>query len=255
MQSEKAKALAEQQKAAAKAEKLRKKNSQDPRDWGRTRQIIEAYKQTSAIDPQLKFWIWGAIAAGGVLGTVAGLLWQQPIWWVWALLGLLFGATGSLYLLTWRVKKASYTKYEGQLGSAEVAFSTLDAKKWNDQIGIAGTRQLDIVHRVVGQAGIILVGEGNPTRLKQLLATEAKRHEQVAFGVQVSSIIMGNEEGQVPLAKLAKHIEKMPKVLQPHQITDVKQRLKALEAVRPKAPIPRGPMPAAKGVRRAMRGR
>ena len=241
MQSEKAKALAAEQKAAVKAEKLRKKNSDDPRDWGRTRQIIEAYKQTSKIDPKLNWITAAAIAGGAVLFTLLWLLWQPELWWLGTLLGIAFGATAALYLLTWRVKKASYTKYEGQLGSAEVAFSTMDAKKWT--------------YQVAGQAGIVLVGEGNPARVKQLLATETKRHEQVAYGVKVTALTLGKEEGQVALDKLAKHIEKLPKVLQPHQITDVKQRLKALDAVRAKAPIPRGPMPTVKGVRRSMRGR
>jgi len=51
MASEKAKALAAEQKAAIKAEKQRKKNSDDPRDWGRVRHIIEAYKRTNEVDP------------------------------------------------------------------------------------------------------------------------------------------------------------------------------------------------------------
>jgi hypothetical protein len=58
---------------------------------------------------------------------------------------------------------------------------------------------------------------------------------------------------------LADHIRKMPKVLKPNQVTDVKQRLRALDAVRPPAPLPKGPMPTnprqVKGARQAMRGR
>ena len=34
-----------------------------------------------------------------------------------------------------------------------------------------------------------------------------------------------------------------------------RQRLRALDAVRPKAPLPKGPMPTPKGINRAMRGR
>ena len=122
-------------------------------------------------------------------------------------------------------------------------------------MAVAATRQMDVIHRVLGEPGIVLVGEGNPTRVRALLTTEAKRYEQVAYGVKVTPIIIGKGDGQVALPQLAKHIQKLPKTLQPHQITDVKQRLKALDAVRPKAPIPRGPMPAMKGVKRAMRGR
>jgi hypothetical protein len=66
---------------------------------------------------------------------------------------------------------------------------------------------------------------------------------------------MGDAEGQVPLARLATHIKKLPKKLSPSQIADIKARLRALDAARPKAPIPRGPMPKMKGINRAMRGR
>ncbi len=254
MASEKAKALAAEQKAARQAEKLRKKNSDDPRDWGRTRQIIEAYRQTNKTDPTLKWWTIGVTVASIVIFTLLGL-WIQP-WWLWTLLGVFSAVPAVLYILTWRAKKASYTKYEGQLGSAEVAFSELNNKKWSYQIGIAATRSMEIVHRVLGQGGIILVGEGsNNGRVRQLLNTEAKKHEQVAYGVKVTSLILGRGDGQVPLDQLAKHIEKLPKVLQPHQITDVKARLRALDAVRPKIPVPRGPMPTMKGANRAMRGR
>ena len=52
MASEKAKALAAQQKQERKAEKLRKKNSDDPRDWGRVRQIIENQGAAPNIPPK-----------------------------------------------------------------------------------------------------------------------------------------------------------------------------------------------------------
>ena len=61
------------------------------------------------------------------------------------------------------------------------------------------------------------------------------------------------------LDKLADHIRKLPKRLQPQQITDIRQRLRALDALRPPVPVPKGPMPTSsrqvKGVRQAMRGR
>ena len=63
----------------------------------------------------------------------------------------------------------------------------------------------------------------------------------------------------MPLDKLADHIRKLPKSLRPNQITDLKQRLRALDAVRPTVPVPKGPMPTnprqVKGARQAMRGR
>ena len=178
MASEKAKALEKQQKAERRAEKLRKKNSDDPRDWGRFRQIIEAYKRTGELDPQLKWWTISAIAVPILLSLGLGLL-LQP-WWLWLITGVMLALVAALYVLTWRVKKANYKRYEGQAGSAEVAFQLLNKRKWTYEIGIAATRQLDVVHRVMGAPGVVLVGEGNPSRTRALLATETKKHEQVA---------------------------------------------------------------------------
>ena len=253
MASEKAKALEKQQKAERRAEKLRKKNSDDPRDWGRFRQIIEAYKRTGELDPQLKWWTIGAIAVPILLSLGLGLL-LQP-WWLWLITGVMMALVAALYVLTWRVKKANFKRYEGQAGSAEVAFQLLNKRKWTYEIGIAATRQLDVVHRVMGAPGVVLVGEGNPSRTRALLATETKKHEQVAYGVPVTNVLIGKDQGQVSLENLQKHLEKLPKAMQPHQLTEVKQRLKALDAMRPKIPVPRGPMPTMKGVNRAMRGR
>lgn len=59
----------------------------------------------------------------------------------------------------------------------------------------------------------------------------------------------------MPLGQWQKRIEKLPSALKAHQVTDVRNRLRALDAVRPKAPIPKGPMPSPKGINRAMRGR
>ena len=51
MASEAAKDLARKQKAQRRAEKERKRTSNDPNDWGRWRQFTEAYKRTDEVDP------------------------------------------------------------------------------------------------------------------------------------------------------------------------------------------------------------
>jgi len=109
---------------------------------------------------------------------------------------------------------------------------------------------------VVGRPGIILVGEGQPSRVKNLLAAEAKKHNRVAGGAPVTQIVAGQGEGEIDIRKLTKYVMKLPAVLQPSEITDLLQRLKALDAVRPQVPMPKGPVPTSlKGARQAMRGR
>jgi len=253
MASEKAKELAAKQKAQVKAAKLAKKNSDNPRDWSWFRQVTETYRVTVEVDPQAQWLMLGSGLGVALIITIAGIF-LQP-WWMWMITGILAGLVAALYVLLNRAKKATYKRYAGKPGSAEVAFGMLDKKKYEYTAGITATKQLDIVHRVLGPAGIVLVGEGSSARLRAILASEAKRHEQVAYGVPVSTIVMGDGEGQVPLEKLADHLRKMPKAIQPVQLTEVKKRVRALDAVRPKVPLPKGPMPTMKGVNRAMRGR
>ena len=121
---------------------------------------------------------------------------------------------------------------------------------------MAFNRQQDVVHRVVGPPGIILVGEGNGSRLRALMAGERRKHERVASETPVHEIVVGREEGQVPLPQLMKKLRKMKREVRPADITDIRNRLKALDASRPAVPLPKGPVPTSmKGMRQNMRGR
>jgi hypothetical protein len=251
-----AKDVKAQAKAAKKAEKARKKASNDPKDMGRIRQIVRAYQVTHEYDKALPYLMLGAFLLPIVLGVVIGVLWGHAFNLIF--IGLLLGILAAMFMLVRRAKRATFKRYAGRAGSAEVALQMLP-KKWISTPGIAANRSRDVVHRTLGPGGLVLIGEGESGRVRQLLASEVKKHERVAYGITVTTIVMGDKEGQVPLEKLADHIRKLPKVLQPYQITDIKQRLRALDALRPPLPIPKGPMPTnprqVKGVRQAMRGR
>jgi F0F1-type ATP synthase assembly protein I len=238
-----------QLKAAKRAEKERKKTSTDPADMGRMRQIKRAYQLTHEYDKQLPLWVFGPWVGVFVIMLVIGFLVGHPIYL--GVLGLTLGMLAAMIFLVRRTKKATYKRYAGQAGSAEVALGMLP-KQWVSKPVIA-------VHRTIGPGGLVLIGEGEPGRLKALLASEVRKHERVAYGIKVTTMVMGDKEGQVPLDKLADQIKKLPKTLQANQITDLKQRLRALDAVRPQMPMPKGPMPTnprqVKGARQAMRGR
>jgi ElaB/YqjD/DUF883 family membrane-anchored ribosome-binding protein len=243
-------------KAAKRAEKARKKASNDPKDMGRVRQIIRAYQVTHEYDRALPYLMIGVFLLPIAIGVLIGLLWGYAFNVIFA--GVMVGLLATMFMLVRRAKAATYKRYAGQAGSAEVALQMLP-KKWVSTPAIAANRNRDVIHRTLGPGGLVLIGEGEPGRVRQLLASEVKKHERVAYGVTVTTVIMGNKEGQVPLDKLADHIRKLPKALQPNQITDIKQRLRALDALRPPVPVPKGPMPTnprqVKGARQAMRGR
>lgn len=252
-----AKQAKQQAKAAKRAERARKKASNDPADMGRLRQIGRAYQVTHEYDKPLPFLLLGAFLLPIVLGVVIALVTDVPLLYL-ILLSVLVGILLAMIMLVQRAKAGTYKRYAGQAGSAEVALGMLP-KQWISSPVIAATRNKDVVHRTLGPGGLVLIGEGESGRVRQLLASEVKKHERVAYGVTVTTIVMGDKPGQVPLAKLADHIRKLPKTLPPNQVTDIKLRLRALDAVRPSVPMPKGPMPTnqrqVKGARQAMRGR
>lgn len=252
-----AKELRAQQKAAVKAEKLRRKNSTDPRDMGRIKQIVAAYKMTAEYDKQLHLLTILSFVVPLAIAILIGVLFRFSVFtWVMTILtGIMVGLLLAMLVLTNRTKKATFKRYAGEVGSAEVALQMLD-KKWVHDPVIAATKHKDVVHRAVGPGGIVLVSEGDPNRAKQLLLTEQRKHERVVSNVVITTIQMGDKDGQVPLNRLTDMVKKLPKVLQPHQVTDVRNRLRAMDAVRPKVPIPRGPVPTnMRGARKGMRGR
>jgi len=230
----------------------------DPDQMGRFRQFIETYRMARKVDPRLPLWLLGAFVVGAAIGF--GLLTLLPgdslLQSVLRIVSaLLFGTLFAMIVFGRRAQTAAYKQMDGQPGAAAAALRML-RRGWKTDPVIAFTKQQDIVHRVVGPPGIVLIGEGNPNRLKQLLSGERRKHERVASGVPIHEVICGNGEGQVPLPKLVKHVQKLGRQVKPAEMTDILNRLKALDANRSPIPMPKGPVPTSmKGMRGNLRGR
>ena len=112
---------------------------------------------------------------------VIGIAVGHPIYAVF--LSLSVGLLCAMLILVRRAKAATFKRYAGQAGSAEVALSMLP-KQWISAPGIAVNRSRDVVHRTLGPGGLVLIGEGEAGRVRQLLAGEAKKHEKVAYGIR-----------------------------------------------------------------------
>ena len=154
-----------------------------------------------------------------------------------------------------RAEKSMYQQAEGQLGAGAGALQML-RNRWEVKPAVAFTKQQDVIHRVVGRPGVVLVGEGQHARVRNLLGSEVKKHQRiVGEGVPITTMIVGRGEGEVPLPDLVKRVKKLKKAIKPAQQTDVLYKIKALDAMRPAAPMPRGPIPTSmKGARKMMRG-
>ncbi len=156
-------------------------------------------------------------------------------------LGVLLGILVALVLFGRFAQTAQYATIEGQPGAAAAVLQSMRGN-WTVTPAIAANRNMDVVHRAVGRPGVILVGEGSPTRLPGLLAAEKKRVARVAFDVPIHDYQVGDGEGQIPLRKLQRKIMKLPRDLKGTEVADLNFRLKALpqSLQAPKGPMPRG---------------
>jgi hypothetical protein len=230
----------------------------DPDKMSRRRQFVETYRMARKTDKALPWWILGTFLLAAGLGFL--LFWALPgegvLGWIMAGFGgFMFGLLAAMIIFGRRAQKAAFGQMEGQPGAAAAALRMLK-RGWRTDPAIGFTKQQDVVHRVVGPPGIVLVGEGNAHRLKQLMTSERRKHERVAAETPIHEVICGRGEGEVPLPKLSRYIQKLGRQVKPAEMTDILNRIKALDAQRSTIPLPKGPIPTnMKGMRGNMRGR
>jgi hypothetical protein len=221
---------------------------------GRIKQVVQSYQMTKKADPRIGLVLLGTFLLAGLAGFALLLLLLGGL--VFAIIfGVLVGSLAAMIVFGRRAQRAALAQIEGQPGAAAAALGLL-RRGWKTDAAIGFTKQQDVVHRLVGPPGIVLIGEGNPNRLKPLMASERRKHERVATETTITELIVGNGPGELPLRKLVRHVSKLPKTLKPAAMTDVLARLKALDANRSNIPLPKGPMPTSmKGARQNIRGR
>ena len=235
----------------------KKDNETAPEKQGRIKQIAASYRMTKQSDPRIGLILLGVFLVAGALGYL--LFFFLPGGWILDLItAAMIGLLAVLVVFGRRAQRAAYSQIEGQPGAAAAALGLL-RRGWKTDPAIAFNKNQDIVHRVVGPPGIVLIGEGNPNRLKTLIATERRKHERVVSETPIHEVIVGDPAkipGAVPVSKLTRHVTKLGRDLKGAQMTDVLSRLRALDANRSNIPLPKGPMPTnLKGARQNMRGR
>lgn len=222
----------------------RKENADTAAETGRLKQIALTYKMTRRVDKRV-----GLVVAGVGLVTFGvflaiGFLVGHPIYL--GILGFILAFLAMAIVFGRRAERAAFGQMEGQPGAAAAVLENV-GRGWSTTPAVAMNRSQDVIHRAVGKAGIVLVAEGNPNRLKSLLAAEKKKMARIVIDVPVHDIIVGDGEGQVPLKKVRTTMLKLPRVLSGPQVTVANDRLRAMGDLMSNMPLPKGPMP--KGMR------
>jgi hypothetical protein len=237
--------------AGGKPDKVAKKEARRARraaSRARYKQIWQAFQMQRREDKALLPIMVGVLLLSVAVVFAIGLIFDLQ--WILLPLGIAIGVLAAVSIFGRRVQRNVYSKADGQPGAAGWALDNLRGQ-WRVTPGVAGTTHLDAVHRVIGRPGIILVAEGAPHRVKSLLAQEKKRTARVAGTMPIYDVIVGNDEGQVPLAKLQRHLTKLPRNINRQEMESMEARLAALGSRA--AAMPKGPMPAGAKMRSVQR--
>lgn len=205
----------------------------------RIQTIIRAFQMTREVDPKLVPMLVGGSLLAFVVTLGVGILLDRVL--IFAILAVLTTALVALSIFGRRAQSAQFTAIEGQPGAAAAVLHNMRGQ-WFVTPVVAVTRKQEMVHRVIGRPGIVLVGEGgSPAKLKQLLAQEKKKAQRVAGDVPVHTLYVGAGEKGVELGKLQWTITKLGAELSKKEVPRLHRKLAPLD--KGNVPIPKGFIP------------
>lgn len=223
-------------KAAAKAPAKAKKPK--PPRGARLKQIKMAFTATRKQDPKVLPLVLGAFLVPVVLLVVIGLVFGGVLYL--AFIGVLLGLVAAAFVFGRRVQATAYSQVEGQIGAAAAVLSNMRGD-WRVTPAVGFNREQDLLHRVIGRPGVILVAEGSSNRVRALIANEKKKVARIIGDTPVYEVVVGDGEGQVGLRQLERHFLKLPRNIKPKTVNELERKFKALPQTA--LPIPKGPMP------------
>jgi hypothetical protein len=174
---------------------------------------------------------------------------------VWIPVGVMVALLLALVVLNLRSNAAMMNAAEGQPGAAASIIENMRGD-WRVRAAASSTTQFDMVHIVIGRPGVILLGEGQPQRVRGLLGQEKRRLSKVIGNAPLYDFMIGQGEGELSIRKLRTTVMKLPRNLTGKDVNALDTRLAALMArpQMPKGAIPKNMRPS-KGAFRQQRPR
>jgi hypothetical protein len=218
----------------------------------RLKQIGQVFAFTAKQDKWFVPLLVAAVLIPVALTVLAVLL---GLGWVWIPIGVMVTLLAALIVLNLRSNAAMMNVAEGQPGAAAQIVENMRGD-WRVRPAASSTTQFDMVHVVIGKPGVILLGEGDPQRVRSLLSQERKRLVKVIGNAPLYDYVIGTEEGQLSVRKLRSTMLRLPKNLTGKDVNSLDKRLGALMSrpQMPKGAIPKSMRPS-KGAFRQQRPR
>jgi hypothetical protein len=206
---------------------------------GRVQQVKAVWEMTRKQDPRAIPLILGPALAVLVVLVVVGIVIGHII--IFAIAAVLLSIITGTTIFGRRATKTMYAQVEGRPGAAAAVLQGMRGD-WRVTPAVGFTRNQDLVHRVIGRPGVVLVGEGSSTAaIRQLVVDQKRRIGRVAPDTPIYDVLIGEGEDRVSIRKLQNHMVKLPRNLKKTEINGVEARMKALGGAN--VPLPKGPIP------------
>lgn len=213
---------------------------------------VDAYKVTR------RTYKWFDVAMIGLpivliaLGIILGLTVGPAVLMI--ILGIVLAILMDLVLLSQLVRPAMFTQLEGQPGAVYAVLTDIRRGWVIEQEPVAANRNQDLVWRLIGRPGVVLITEGPTSRVMPMVNQERKAIQRIVTNAPIHVIQVGNTDKQIALKQLPKALQKLPKELTKVEVPAVAERLRAVQ--RKGVPVPKGidPNRVKPNARRALRG-
>ena len=186
--------MANDDKASLKEAKKQERAAKRAKRKQTRSQMWQAFNMQRKQDKALIPIMLAAFLGMGLLFFLIGSLFNGQ--WFMLILGLGIGAVLAMFLFTRRLERDMYKQVEDQPGAAgwalEQQLRNTVGVVWKVKTGVAATRQQDLIHRVIGNSGVIFVVEGDRKRVGPTLNRLKKRVDRLAGGVPVYEVFVGS---------------------------------------------------------------
>ncbi len=208
---------------------------------GRIRQIFDVLVLVIKRDRLAILWLilgtLGPIAAGIAFAIVA--TGGEPISFVVSIIfGVLAGILGFLIVLGQLTQRLMYSNLQGQPGAVSALIKNQLRRSWRgNDTPIRMNKNQDIVYRVVGKPGVVIVSEGVRSRVAPLVEDARREVQRIVPGVPVNLLHVGTDG--LTLKEFFPALYKIKGRVRPAEIVVVSNRLNSI-AKTPASMMPKG---------------
>ncbi len=213
----------------------------ETKEPGRVRQIVDVLALVIRRDKLAILWLGlGTIVPLGIAAYFAVTNWTTNIVGavVYIVLGIMAAALGFLIVLGRLTQRLMYHNLEGQIGAVSSLIKNQLRRTWRgSEVPVRMNRQQDTVYRLIGRPGIVIVSEGQRSRVAPLVDEARREAARIVPNIPVHVLHVGGDG--LALREFFPTLYKLKGRVRTQEIVVVSNRLNSV-AKTPMSQMPKG---------------